>query len=255
MSDDSILYDVLPSPEPGDVPAANDDDLLSYFDASGSGDDASDGSMEGDSEVDAPVGSTEGEPDMESGLGTFTVFSPDGETVISGEGFPVINTNVLEVDYDAVYDSVFNASYDAIEAYSQSVTDGQQVNATALSYFQGILENRFLPLDYVIYVGDSYRYNNTTYYEYCMAYGDLDVSGTHISGTGTVVTMRLNGNRSVWYAYDQPISLDAPLYYSRSNLGDYSGIVSYDWTGLLMLVSFWIGGLTWLIKKLLRVSY
>lgn len=162
----------------------------------------------------------------------------------------------LEIDYDAIYDAVYSASYDAIGVYAnQAVTDGQTINTTALSYFQGILNNQVFPTDYVIYVGGSYVYNNSTYYEYCMAYGDLDLSGTYFSGTGTLVRMRVNGNRSVTYSHDQSISVNAPMYYSRSNLGDYSGVVSYDWTGFLMLVFLMLGGLVWFFRKLMRVYY
>lgn len=158
-------------------------------------------------------------------------------------------------DYDALYDAVYDASLDAMAAYSQTVTDGQTVNGTALSYFEGILSNQVIPVDYVVYVGESYRYNKITYYEYCMAYGDLDLSGTHFTGDGTIVTMRVNGNRGVTYDYNQSIDLYAPLYYSRSNLGDYSGIIDYDWSGFLMLLFLVVGGLVWFVRKLTRLVY
>lgn len=163
----------------------------------------------------------------------------------------------VDMDYTAIYDAVYSASYDAIEAYSQTVTDGQSINSTALSYFQGILGNQFWPVDYVIYVGSPYYYGNQTYYEYCMAYGDLSVDGTHFTGQdATVVTIRNSTyNRSVQYAYGQDISLDAPMYYSRSNLGGYSGAFVYDWTNLFLLLSVLSGGLVWFIKKLLRLSH
>ncbi len=158
------------------------------------------------------------------------------------------------VDYDALYDAVYDASYDAMAAYSQSVTDGQVVNSSAVAYFEGILGNRPLPTDYVVYVGEPYRYNNSTYYEYCMAYGDLEVSGTHFTGTGTVVTMRLNGVRSVSYAHGQTVDLYAPMYYSRSNLGDYSGIIKYDWTGFFVLLMLMIGGIVWFFRKVMHLG-
>lgn len=182
--------------------------------------------------------------------------------VDSGEGSGSVSGAVQSVlyvypgvDYDAMYDAVYGASYDAIETYAQSVTDGQAVNSAALSYFQGVLNNQFLPVDYVIYVGNSYVYSGSTRYEYCMAYGDLELSGTRFTGTGTVVTMRVSGYNSVSYAHGQAIDVNAPMYYSRSNLGDYSGVVSYDWHGLFVLLFLMIGGLSWLIRKLMRLSY
>lgn len=181
---------------------------------------------------------------------------PSVPSVSGGDALPQSppGSGVYTVDYDALYDAVYGASYDAMAAYSQSVTDGQAVNSSALAYFEGILANRPLPVDYVIYVGDSYRYNNSTYYDYCMAYGDLDVSGTHFTGTGTVVTLRVNGSRGVTYAHGQSIDLYAPLYYSRSNLGDYSGIIDYDWTGFFVLVLLMIGGLTWFFRNIMRLG-
>lgn len=170
---------------------------------------------------------------------------------------PAVDTGVdTGIDYVALYDAVYDASYDALAAYSQSVTDGQTINNTALSYFQGILNNKFLPVDYVIYVGSPFYQGSSTYYEYCMAYGDLSLSGTRFSGTGTVVTMRVTGNnRTVNYAYNQQIDLNAPMYYSRSNLGEYSGAVTYDWSSLLILISLVLGGVAWFVKKLLRISF
>lgn len=163
------------------------------------------------------------------------------------------------VSYDVMYTAVYDALMDA-QAVSQEVTDGQTISSSAIEYFEGILNNSFVPQDYVVYVGAPYTYTSgyngeRTAYEYCMAYGELDVSGTRFTGTGTVCTLRLNGDVSVAYEYDQQINLAAPLYYSRSNLGDYSGIVRYDWYGYLILVLLVLGGVTWFVRKLLRVKY
>lgn len=162
------------------------------------------------------------------------------------------------MDYDLVYSAVYNAAIDAL-SLEQDVTEGQSISSTALTYFEGVLANRLLPVDYVIYVGSPYYYTsgNTQRlaYEYCMAYGDLDAVGTHFTGTATICTMRLSGTPSVTYYYDQEISLYAPMYYARSNLGDYSGVIAYDWTGFLVLVFLMLGGLVWFIGKLLRVKY
>lgn len=145
---------------------------------------------------------------------------------------------------------------DLIELYSQTVTSGQSINSTALNFFKGILDNQLLPVDYVIYVGSTYTYNyNSVGYEYCLAYGNLELSGTHFTGNGTIVTMRTQGTQSVTYQYDQTIDLNAPIYYSRSNLGDYSGIVQYNYTGFLILLCLVTGGLTWFLKKLMRLNY
>lgn len=179
-----------------------------------------------------------------------------------------VSGNDLKSSPDSVsgelqYDVVYNAVYDAVLAaeFEQTVTDGQNINSTALSYFQGILNKQIIPKDYVIYVGEPYVYNssyggNQYAYEYCLAYGDLSLDGNHFSGNGTIVTIRTqNGYQSVNYEYDQTISLDAPLYYSKSNLGEYSGVVSYNWSSLLILIGMVLGGLVWLFKKLMRLKY
>lgn len=165
----------------------------------------------------------------------------------------------LWTDYDLLYNAVYDATLDAVETYAQTVTDGQALNATATEYFRGILQNQILPVDYVVYVGQAYTYvsGNTTRtaYEYCMAYGDLEENNNKFTGQGTVVRMRVTGVTSVVYEKNQSISLTAPLYYSRSNLGDYSGIYAYDWTGFYLLLTAMIGGVTWLIRKLCRLNY
>ncbi len=182
----------------------------------------------------------------------------DRQTVSSGDGgsFPTVSGS--DLGYGS-YDPLYQVVYDAAVAAIQTVTDGQTVNNAAMNYFKGILGNQVLPTDYVIYVGGEYQYwdgiRYRSAYEYCMAYGDLDCSGTRFTGTGTVCSMRTQGDISVTYAHDQTISLDAPLYYSRSNLGDYSGVIEYDWTGFLILLSLMIGGLTWFMRKLLQVKY
>lgn len=160
--------------------------------------------------------------------------------------------------YSLTYAAVYNAVTDAIEA-RQTVTDYQSIPDVVLNHFKGILQNKVLPVDYVIYVGSPYQYqwgNNTnTGYDYCMAYGDLDCSGDYFSGTGTIVTMRTSGYNTIEYANDQQISLVAPRYYSKSNLGDYPGIYSYDYVSLAILVGLVLGGVTWLFKKLLCIKY
>lgn len=183
-----------------------------------------------------------------------TVSGNDYETV-SGNGESNI---MLMADYDTTYEAVYNAVSDALEA-QQTVTDGQTVNSTALNYFEGILGNQMLPVDYVVYVGEQYTYWSNSYertaYEYCMAYGDLDVEGNHFTGDATIVKLRTNGNVSVNYQYNQEISLYAPLYYSRSNLGDYSGIYAYDWSVLYLVLLLIMGGLIWFMRKLMHFKY
>lgn len=163
-----------------------------------------------------------------------------------------------ELQYDVVYNAVYDAVLAAEE--SQTVTDGQSINSTALTYFEGVLNNQIIPKDYVIYVGEPYYYTSgnqqRTAYEYCLVYGDLSLDGTHFSGDGTIITMRTqSGLQEVRYAYDQSISLDAPLYYSRSNLGQYSGAVKYDWSGFLVLIGLVLGGLVWFMRKIMRLKY
>ncbi len=172
-----------------------------------------------------------------------TVSGGDSLTVSGGDS----------AGYDLYYKAVYNAVSDAIEA-RQTVTDGQSVSSTALTYFEGILGNQKLPVDYVIYVGEPYYYDYGDYqrmaYEYCMAYGDLSLEGNYFTGEGTLVTMRTSGAVSVEYAEDQAISLVAPLYYSRSNLGNYSGVIRYDYTGLCLLLFVMIGGVVWYMRKI-----
>ena len=162
------------------------------------------------------------------------------------------------IDYDTVYSAVYDASM-AAAADSLPVTDGQTINSTALTYFSGVLENKFIPQDYVIWVGEEYTYQSgmqsRSAYEYCMAYGDLDCNGSYFTGVGTIIRIRTSGDVSVDYEYNTLIAVDAPLYYSKSNLGEYSGIVQYDWFGFYILLSLCIGGITWFIKKLLRISF
>lgn len=162
-------------------------------------------------------------------------------------------------EYDVYYNAVYNAVNDAIVA-NQEVTDYQSIPDVVLKHFEGILANKVLPVDYVIYVGSPYEYqsgNNMTRtgYDYCMAYGDLDCSGDYFSGTGTIVTMRTNGYNTISFMNDQQISLSAPYYYSKSNLGDYPGIYHYDYVSLAILLGLVLGGVTWLIKKLLCIKY
>jgi len=180
-------------------------------------------------------------PRIPAGLQT-----PDPE----GEEFP----QEQQLSYEAVYAAV----YDAVMASesAEMVTDGQMVNSTALSYFEGILSNQKLPVDYVVYTGESYSYYNNGYertaYEYCMVYGDLELSGNTFTGEDlTVVRMRTSGNVSVNYEYGQSITLDAPMYYSRSNMGDYSGIIQYDLSGFMLLVLAVFGGVIWFISKIM----
>lgn len=162
------------------------------------------------------------------------------------------------IDYDVYYNAVYNAVNDAIVA-NQEVTDYQSIPDVVLKHFEGILANKVLPVDYVVYVGSPYEYqvvNGTRIgYDYCMAYGDLECDRTYFSGTGTIVTMRTNGFYTIDYQYDQQISLTAPYYYSKSNLGEYPGIYQYDYVSLAILLGLVLGGVTWLIKKLLCIKY
>ena len=162
------------------------------------------------------------------------------------------------VNYDMYYTAVYNAVNDAIVA-NQEVTDYQSIPDIVLKHFEGILANKVLPVDYVIYVGSPYEYyqgnNVRTGYDYCMAYGDLDCNGEYFSGTGTIVTMRTGGQNNIYYMHDQQISLVAPYYYSKSNLGEYPGIFNYNYIELAILIGMVLGGVTWLFRKLLCVKY
>lgn len=179
----------------------------------------------------------------------------DSDVTVSGGDAVIVTYNDM---YTAVYDAVLDAQDAVMER--QTVTDGQSISSAALSYFKGILGNQIVPKDYVIYVGDAYNYDYGSYgyrtaYEYCMAVGDLTCDGTYISGTGKVYRYRAFGDVGVAVADNQSISLYAPLYYSRSNLGDYSGAIEYDWTGFMLIVMLMLGGLVWLIKKLMCLKY
>ena len=120
--------------------------------------------------------------------------------------------------------------------------------------------NQRVPKDYVIWVGESYdyvygNYGYRTAYEYCMVTGDLDVEGETFTGTGDYYSLRLNGNVGVTVQENQSVSLVAPMYYSRSNLGHYSGIIQRDWAGIITLIVLIGGGVVWFVKKLLKVGY
>jgi len=162
------------------------------------------------------------------------------------------------IDYDMYYNAVYNAVNDAIVA-NQEVTDYQSIPDVVLKHFEGILANKVLPVDYVVYVGSPYEYqvvNGTRIgYDYCMAYGDLECAGDYFSGTGTIVTMRTSGYNTISFMNDQQISLVAPRYYSKSNLGEYPGIYHYDYVSLAILMGLVLGGVIWIIKKLLCIKY
>jgi len=205
----------------------------------------------------------ETEPEeTETGAAVPDEVEPDGEVVEEDSGEVVEEPGTESVgdtiNYDMYYTAVYNAVNDAIVA-NQEVTDYQSIPDVVLKHFEGILTNKMLPVDYVVYVGSPYQYqwgNNTnTGYDYCMAYGDLYCSGEYFSGTGTIVTMRTNGYNTITYQNDQQISLVAPRYYSKSNLGDYPGIYHYDYVSLAILLGMVLGGVTWLFKKLLCIKY
>lgn len=175
-------------------------------------------------------------------------------------GFPTVSGNeavVIEpMSGEQLYDVMYSAVYDAYVA--QNVTDGQTISNTAIEYFKGVLMNESPFIDYVCYVGEPYYYwwgnNQQTAYEYCMAYGDLELSGTYITGTADIVKMRTSGENSVVYLTEQGVSINAPLYYSRSNLGNYSGIVEKNYLGAGILISLLIGGCVWCVRKFLSGS-
>lgn len=160
------------------------------------------------------------------------------------------------ISTEQLYDVVYTAVYDAYQA--QTVTDGQNISNTALEYFKGVLLNESPFIDYVCYVGDSYTYwwgnNQQTAYEYCMAYGDLELSGTYFTGNADIVKMRTSGENSVVYQTNQNISINAPMYYSRSNLGAYSGIVEKNYYGAGILIALLLGGCVWCVRKFLSGS-
>lgn len=159
---------------------------------------------------------------------------------------------IVQEQTAVTYDVVYNAVNDAIVA-NQVVTDGQAISNTALEYFKGVLGNELPFTDYVVYCGEAYQYTyyeqQRTAYEYCMAYGDLECYGNYFSGTADVVTIRTVGEYSVEYTNDVSISLYAPQYYSRSNLGNYSGIVAYDYISLGTLILFALGGVLWFLNR------
>lgn len=164
--------------------------------------------------------------------------------------------DVQPITTEELYDVVYTAVYDAYQA--QNVTDGQSISSSAIDYFKGVLLNESPFTDYVCYVGDSYQYwwgnSQQTAYEYCMAYGDLELDGNTFYGTADIVKMRTVGENSVVYQTEQNISINAPLFYSRSNLGAYSGIVAKDYVGIGILMLLAIGGVTWCVRKFLSGS-
>lgn len=184
-----------------------------------------------------------------NGISDIEVSSGDSS---SGDNLEILN-------YDVMYSAVYDATVDAL-ALDLEVTDGQAISSSAISYFEGILGNQAIPQDYVIYVGEAYTYTGGSYvertaYEYCMVTGNLECSGTSFTGTGDLYTLRLSGNLSVDVQEKVDVTLSVPLYYGRSNLGKYSGIIDRDWSGYLVAIMMALGGVTWLVGKLLRVKY
>lgn len=177
-------------------------------------------------------------------------------TVSSGDAVsPFIDGTIA----DAIYQAVYDANIDSYAANAE-VTDGQNISSSAITYFTGVLENYILPKDYVVYVGAPYEYYSGAYtrtaYEYCMAVGDFDLNGTYFDGNNvTVHTLRLSGDVSVDVESFSEFDVDAPVYYSRSNLGDYSGIVQYDYLNIGVLTALIFGGVVWFVKKLLQVDF
>lgn len=160
---------------------------------------------------------------------------------------------VMSVGVEELENAVYNGVSQAL--YEQTVTDNQSINNVALDYFKGVLLNESPFTDYVIYVGEPYQYwqnnNQRTAYEYCMAYGDLELNGQTFTGNADIVTMRTVGENSVSYVNNQNISLTAPLYYSKSNLGQYSGVIQKDYVSFGILCSLVLGGVVWLVKSIL----
>lgn len=169
------------------------------------------------------------------------------------EESPLPETVIMSVGVEELESAVYNGVSQAL--YTQTVSDNQSVSSTALEFFKGILLKESPFTDYVIYVGEPYQYwwNNTqhTAYEYCMAYGALDLNGQTFTGNADIVTMRTVGENSVSFVNDQNISVTAPMYYSRSNLGQYSGVISQDYVSFGILCSLVLGGVVWFVKSLL----
>lgn len=174
--------------------------------------------------------------------------------------FPTVSGNdavVFEpMSGEQLYDVMYSAVYDAYVA--QNVTDGQSISNVAVEYFKGVLMNESPFIDYVCYVGEPYYYwwgqNQQVAYEYCMAYGDLELNGTYFTGTADIVKMRTTGENSVVYLTEQNVTINAPLYYSRSNLGNYSGIIEKNYLGAGILISLLLGGCVWCVRKFLSGS-
>lgn len=203
--------------------------------------------MENDDLILDPTPEPTAEPDAAA-----PELTPEPEAVIEPE--PVEEPEVIQgANPDAYYDVIYTAVNDALVA--QTVTDGQSISSSALEYFKGILNNQSPFTDYVIYVGEPYQYwwgnNQQTAYEYCMAYGDLDLNGITFTGQADIVTMRISGENSVSFVNDQNVSITAPMYYSRSNLGEYSGVVKQDYVSFGVLCALVLGGVVWFVKSLL----
>lgn len=164
-----------------------------------------------------------------------------------------VSSGDILIDGESLHDVILNAYLDAY-AIQLDASDGQSISSTAISYFRGILQNRWLPTNYVMWVGSPYYYWQNNYervgYEYQMAYGNnLVLDNGTFSGSVDLCTIRLYPTPSVTVQHDYDISVSPPLYYSRSNLGDFSGEIQFNWSGFLILFSLMIGGLVWLINS------
>lgn len=174
---------------------------------------------------------------------------PDLTTFLSRVEDIVSENRQMTTEFIDDYFSVVEE--EEIAVYAEGVTDGISINSGALSYFSGVLGNRLIPVDYVCYVGRPYWMDNRQRYEYCLAYGKLDLSGTKFTGQGDIIRYRADNPISVVVDKNVSIDVTASLAYGRSNLGDYSGIVdSVGTLDFLIFLGLCFGGVLWFIKSI-----
>lgn len=107
-----------------------------------------------------------------------------------------------------------------ISPMSEYTETDQSVGSTQLSYFRAILAKHPFS-DYVIFRDGQYSTR--------LIFGDLDLSGTRFTGSGTVVTyytqQSVTNPAHVTITTDSNVRLTGNLLYTYSNLGDYPSAV------------------------------
>lgn len=128
----------------------------------------------------------------------------DGEIDVSAESLEVADDN-SDTDISAIAEVL---SLQA-EAYDGSIS------TTYTTYFSGVVDKLGIE-DYVLI--------RSGQYEYTFVYGDLELSGTTFTGSGTIMTINTYQNTTVGIDTDDNITINVGSYMAYSNLGSYPAL-------------------------------